>query len=139
MKSRRIVVRAAKEESLRQSNYDLISNTWLTLLCAIFVCRRRTCKKDQLPMKPMKVLLMPGEVAPHPHDPVEQRRLNFQTPGQLRSTTLSSRAVRCAKYALRDSRHDLETAEWMSTSCELVSHCCIVFYCIFVYLSILMT
>jgi len=32
-------------------------------------------------MEPTKMLLLPGEVAPHPNDPVEVRRLMFQTQG----------------------------------------------------------
>jgi len=34
-------------------------------------------------MSPTKVLLPPGELLSYAHDPVELRRLNFQTPGQL--------------------------------------------------------
>ena len=33
-------------------------------------------------MSPTKVLLPPGEILSYAHDPVELRRLNFQTPGQ---------------------------------------------------------
>jgi len=32
-------------------------------------------------MSPTKVLLPPGELLSYAHDPVELRRLNFQTPG----------------------------------------------------------
>jgi len=37
-------------------------------------------------MSPTKVLLPPGELLSYAHDPVELRRLNFQTPGQAFST-----------------------------------------------------
>jgi len=31
--------------------------------------------------EPTKLLLLPGEVSTHPTDPVEMRRLHYQTPG----------------------------------------------------------
>jgi len=34
--------------------------------------------------EPTKLLLLPGEVSTHPTDPVEMRRLHYQTPGMIR-------------------------------------------------------
>jgi len=45
------------------------------------LCRKRSGKKER-PLSPTKVLLPPGELLSYAHDPVELRRLNFQTPGQ---------------------------------------------------------
>jgi len=39
-------------------------------------------------MCPTKVLLPPGELLSYAHDPVELRRLNFQTPGRSTSAQL---------------------------------------------------
>jgi len=45
--------------------------------------RKQWGRKSQQVMEPTKMLLLPGEVSPHPNDPVEVRRLMFQTPGLL--------------------------------------------------------
>lgn len=44
------------------------------------VCRRRSGRKEKVP-EPAKPMLPPPEVPPHPIDPVDMRRQNFQTPG----------------------------------------------------------
>jgi len=51
------------------------------LFVMVRLFRKRSSKKER-PMSPTKVLLPPGEILSYAHDPVELRRLNFQTPGQ---------------------------------------------------------
>jgi len=48
--------------------------------------RKQWSRKSQQVMEPTKMLLLPGEVSPHPNDPVEVRRLMFQTPGLVLTT-----------------------------------------------------
>jgi len=51
-------------------------------------------------MEPTKMLLLPAEVTPHPNDPVELRRLMFQTPGLQWKT---SPATSLSTYLITDS------------------------------------
>jgi len=47
----------------------------------VLCSRKQWSRKSRQVMEPTKMLLLPGEVSPHPNDPVEVRRLMFQTPG----------------------------------------------------------
>jgi len=49
----------------------------------MYPSRKQWSGKSQHVVEPTKMLLLPGEVStpPHPNDPVELRRLMFQTPG----------------------------------------------------------
>ena len=49
---------------------------------AAFAARRRPFKKNKALTHSTKPLLPAGDMLSFPHDPVEMRRLNFQTPGQ---------------------------------------------------------
>ena len=52
----------------------------------VYWSRRRTQRKEK-PQEPPKVMV---DVPSHPSDPVEMRRLNFQTPGEYHSFSISS-------------------------------------------------
>jgi len=90
---------------------------WLHLrvciFCGVACCsRKRWSRKSQQVMEPTKMLLLPGEVAPHPNDPVEVRRLMYQTPGRnitamgLEISWTSSRTA-CLQHIKSDTVHVL--------------------------------
>ncbi len=57
----------------------------VSCLC-VYWSRRRTGRKEK-PQEPPKVMV---DVPSHPCDPVEMRRLNFQTPGKRRHCKLDA-------------------------------------------------
>ena len=62
--------------------FYLIHQRFVFIIFFAFAHRKRSCKKQPHPIGATKVLLPPGELLTYSHDPVELRRLNFQTPGK---------------------------------------------------------
>ena len=60
-------------------------------LIALWCDRRRQWSMKERQQEPTKLLLLPGEVSTHPTDPVEMRRLHFQTPGMSSGVSVAVR------------------------------------------------